>query len=58
MRDMVDGRPIQDRHVADVARTVGIAFQDPGSQLFARTCRVEAAFGARNVGLRGQIPPM
>ena len=31
----------------------GSAFQDPGSQLFARTCRDEVAFGARNVGLRG-----
>ena len=26
----------------------------PGSQLFARTCRDEVAFGARNVGLRGR----
>jgi energy-coupling factor transport system ATP-binding protein len=50
---LVDGRTIEGRHVADLARTVGIAFQDPGSQLFARTCRDEVAFGARNVGLRG-----
>jgi energy-coupling factor transport system ATP-binding protein len=49
----VDGRPTEGRRVADLARTVGISFQDPGSQLFARTCRDEVAFGARNVGLRG-----
>jgi energy-coupling factor transport system ATP-binding protein len=49
---LIDGRPIEGRWVADLARTVGISFQDPGSQLFARTCRDEVAFGARNVGLR------
>lgn len=50
---LIDGRPTDGRRVADLARTVGISFQDPGSQLFARTCRDEVAFGARNVGLRG-----
>jgi len=51
----IDGRPTEGRRVADLARTVGISFQDPGSQLFARTCRDEVAFGARNVGLRGAL---
>ncbi len=50
-RVVVRGMPSEGRRVADLARTVGVAFQDPGSQLFARTCRDEAAFGARNVGL-------
>jgi energy-coupling factor transport system ATP-binding protein len=49
----IDERRTDGLRVADLARTVGIAFQDPGSQLFARTCRDEVAFGARNVGLRG-----
>lgn len=49
----IDDRPTERRRVADLARTVGIAFQDPGAQLFARTCREEVAFGSRNVGLRG-----
>jgi energy-coupling factor transport system ATP-binding protein len=53
-RVLIDGHPTDGRRVADLARTVGISFQDPGSQLFARTCRDEVAFGARNVGLRGQ----
>jgi energy-coupling factor transport system ATP-binding protein len=50
---LVDGRPTEGRRVAELARTVGISFQDPGLQLFAGTCREEVAFGARNVGLRG-----
>ena len=50
---LIDGRPTEGRGVADLARTVGVSFQDSGSQLFARTCRDEVAFGARNVGLRG-----
>jgi energy-coupling factor transporter ATP-binding protein EcfA2 len=51
-RVLIDARPTDRRRVADLARTVGISFQDPGSQLFARTCRDEVTFGARNVGLR------
>jgi energy-coupling factor transporter ATP-binding protein EcfA2 len=50
---LVDGRATGGRRVADLARTVGISFQDPDAQLFARTCRDEVAFGARNIGLRG-----
>jgi energy-coupling factor transport system ATP-binding protein len=30
-----------------------MTFQDPDRQLFSSTCRLEVAFGARNVGLRG-----
>lgn len=52
-RVLVAGRPTEGRRVADLARTVGLAFQDPGAQLFADSCREEVAFGARNVGLRG-----
>jgi energy-coupling factor transport system ATP-binding protein len=52
-RVSIDGRPTNGRRVAELARTVGLAFQDPGAQLFSRTCRDEVAFGARNVGLRG-----
>ena len=52
-RVLVDGAPTHGRHVAELARIVGLAFQDPDRQLFARTCRAEVGFGARNVGLRG-----
>ncbi|HTK45593.1 MAG TPA: ABC transporter ATP-binding protein [Patescibacteria group bacterium] len=52
-RVVVDGRPTQGRRVAELARVVGLAFQDPDRQIFAARCRTEVAFGARNVGLRG-----
>jgi energy-coupling factor transport system ATP-binding protein len=49
----IDDRPTAGRHVAELAQSVAISFQDPGVQLFASTCRAEVEFGARNVGLRG-----
>ena len=52
-RVLVDGLPTAGRRVAELARIVGMTFQDPDRQLFAGTCRREVAFGARNVGLRG-----
>ena len=52
-RVLVDGAPSAGRPVAELARIVGLGFQDPDAQLFARTCRREVEFGARNVGLRG-----
>lgn len=51
---LIDGVPTTGRSVAELSRVVGLTFQDPGRQLFARTCRDEVAFGARNVGLRGR----
>ena len=49
---IIDGRPTDGRRVAELARTVGMTFQDPDRQLFSSNCRQEVAFGARNVGLR------
>ena len=53
-RVLLDGAPTAGRSVADLARIVGLTFQDPDRQLFGRTCRDEVAFGARNLGARGQ----
>lgn len=53
-RVLVAGAPTDGRRVAELSRTVGLTFQDPDRQLFARTCRREVAFGARNVGLTGR----
>lgn len=53
-RVLVDGAPTAGRHVAALARIVGMTFQDPDRQLFAGSCQREVAFGARNVGLRGR----
>jgi energy-coupling factor transport system ATP-binding protein len=52
-RVVIDGSDIRDRHVASLARVVGLAFQDPDRQIFASNVRAEVAFGPRNVGKRG-----
>jgi energy-coupling factor transporter ATP-binding protein EcfA2 len=49
----VNSRAVGRRHVAELAREVGLAFQDPDRQIFARRAFDEVAFGARNVGLHG-----
>jgi energy-coupling factor transport system ATP-binding protein len=50
---LVDGTQVGQRHVAELASQVGIAFQNPDRQIFASRVRQEVAFGARNVGRRG-----
>ena len=47
------GRDTAGIHVAELARTVGLAFQNPDRQIFAGSVRAEVAFGARNLGRRG-----
>ncbi len=48
---VVDGRDTRRHDVRDLAGTVGVVFQHPRSQLFARTVADELAFGPRNLGL-------
>jgi energy-coupling factor transporter ATP-binding protein EcfA2 len=50
-RILVDGEPVADRSVADLARVFGYVFQSPSQMLFARTVREEILFGPRNLGL-------
>ena len=50
---LVEGRPVGRRHVAELARTVGLVFQNPDRQIFAGSVRAEVAFGPRNLGRRG-----
>jgi len=50
----IDGHDIRRRHVAELARTVGLVFQNPDRQIFAGSVRAEVAFGPRNLGLRGE----
>jgi energy-coupling factor transport system ATP-binding protein len=52
-RVLIDGVDIRPRHVAHLARVVGLAFQNADRQIFAGSVRGEASFGPRNVGLRG-----
>jgi energy-coupling factor transport system ATP-binding protein len=53
-RVVVDGADTGRRRVSELARIVGMTFQDPDRQLFSSSCRREVEFGARNVGLRGR----
>ncbi len=49
---MIDGVDAATRRVAQLAATVGLAFQDPDRQIFAGKVRNEVAFGPRNIGVR------
>ena len=52
-RVLVDGVDAAGFRVAQLARRVGLVFQDPDRQIFAATVRAEVAFGPHNLGLRG-----
>jgi energy-coupling factor transporter ATP-binding protein EcfA2 len=47
-RVLLDGEDTRGLRVAQLARRVGIAFQEPDRQLFRRTVRSEVAFGAHD----------
>lgn len=49
----VRGRAVGRRHVAELAREVGIAFQSPDRQIFAGRADREVEFGPRNLGVSG-----
>jgi energy-coupling factor transport system ATP-binding protein len=46
----VNGRPIRERTVPQLATVFGYVFQSPSAMLFARTVRDELVFGPRNLG--------
>lgn len=48
---IVGGKNIADESVESMARTVGLALQNPDAQLFAMTVTEEVAFGSINLGL-------
>ena len=52
-RLLVGGTDAAGRTVAQLARTVGLVFQDPDRQIFSGTVRGEVEFGPRNLGRRG-----
>jgi len=52
-RVLHDGRDVRGQTVAQLARSVGLVFQDPDRQIFAGSVRTEVEFGPRNLGLRG-----
>jgi energy-coupling factor transport system ATP-binding protein len=52
-RVLVGGADAAGRTVAQLARLVGLTFQDPDRQIFSSSVRAELEFGPRNLGLRG-----
>ena len=52
-RVLVDGADATGRTVAQLAHQVGLVFQDPDRQIFARSVASEVEFGPRNLGLDG-----
>jgi energy-coupling factor transport system ATP-binding protein len=47
---LVEGRPIAERTVPQLATIFGYVFQSPSQMLFSRTVREELEFGPRNLG--------
>ena len=52
-RVLLDGADVAGVHVAELARRVGLAFQNPDRQLFAGRVSAEVEFGPRNLGVGG-----
>lgn len=53
-RVLVDGDDAAGLTVAQLARRVGLVFQDPDRQIFAASVRSEVEFGPRNLGFRAE----
>ena len=52
-RVLLEGADAARHTVAELARQVGLVFQDPDRQIFAGSVRHEVEFGPRNLGMRG-----
>lgn len=48
---LLKGRSIKDKKTADIARKIGIVFQNPSHQIFENTVYKEATFAPRNFGM-------
>ena len=53
-RVLLDGTDTADARVAQLARTVGLCFQQPDRQVFARTVRDEVECGPRHLGAESE----
>jgi len=49
----VGALPVEEPHLSEIRRRVGIVFQDPDDQLFMATVRDDVAFGPANFGVKG-----
>lgn len=52
-RVLIDGTDAARLRVAELARRIGLVFQDPDRQIFAPSVRAEVEFGPRNLGRSG-----
>jgi energy-coupling factor transport system ATP-binding protein len=48
---LINGRNTKETSVAELAREVGVVYQDPEAQLFGLTVEEDVAFGLENLGL-------
>jgi energy-coupling factor transport system ATP-binding protein len=53
-RVLLEGEDVRGQRVAQLARRVGIAFQEPDRQLFCHTVRAEVAFGSQDAAAAEQ----
>lgn len=51
----IAGNDTRSKTIAQLARLVGLSFQNVDDQLFSRTVRDEVAFGARNMGIDAHL---
>ncbi|MDV0443063.1 ABC transporter ATP-binding protein [Methanorbis rubei] len=49
-RVLLNGEDIIQKSVSEIAKTVGLVFQNPDTMLFENTCEKEILFGLKNVG--------
>jgi len=54
---IINGEDSKKSSVAEIARKVGIVFQNPDYQLFSKTVSEELAFGPRNIGVPEEFIP-
>ena len=52
-RVLLDGADTRGAAVAELARSIGLVFQDPDRQIFAGSVRAEVEYGPRNLRLTG-----
>jgi energy-coupling factor transport system ATP-binding protein len=54
-RILVEETDAGELRVAQLARRVGLAFQDPDRQIFSGSVRAEVEYGPKNLGMRGPL---
>ncbi len=53
---LLSGEDIVKRSIPEIAKNVGLVFQNPDTMLFENTCEKEIMFGLKNLGTSGASP--